>query len=234
MSRSRLVPAGKQAKMSSSRALQLMLVWSGCFALGCGNSTDALVAQLGDGDPAVRRFAARALGEEHGSSAEAVAALGRAIEDPDIEVREFAGASLGQLGPAAAASMPALESALNDPELPVRLAAARAIQKIDPASRSHEPVLIASLRAGHGPVFLEVGRMRADAEWAVPTLVKLLSHRKATIRALAARTLGEIGVADGKVESALQRSQRDDHPTVRTAAQQALDHMRSQSTMAEP
>jgi HEAT repeat protein len=202
--------------------------------LGCGNSTDKLIAQLSDVDPVVRRAAARALGEQQGQSEDAVAALGHAIEDSDVEVREIASSALGQMGPAAAASRPALESALEDRDLPVRLAAALAIQKIAPTSRSYERVLIASLRAGHGPVFLEVGRMGTDADWAAPTLVALLSHPKSPIRALAAQTLGEIGVADSNVKSALQRSLRDDHPAVRKAAQQALEQIQLQPTTTEP
>ena len=162
--------------MPSSHASRILLVWGGLLALGCSHSTDKLIAQLGDADPVVRRATARALGEEQGSSADAVAALGHAIKDSDIEVRENAADALGQQGTAAKSSVRALEQALDDPELSVRLKAALAIRSIDPASQSYVPVLIASLRAGHGPVFLEVGRMGTDADWAVPTLVALLSH----------------------------------------------------------
>jgi HEAT repeat protein len=220
--------------MPSSQACAVVLLCGGLLTTGCSSSSGDLIAQLNDGDPVVRRAAARALGEQPNQSAAAVAALGRATNDPDLEVRENAVDALAQKGSAAKSSASALEQALDDSEVSVRLKAALAIRAIDPANRSYVPVFVESLRAGHGPVFLEVGRMGVEADWAVPTLVALLSDRRATIRALAARTLGTIGVADGSVESALQRSLRDDHPTVRKAAQQALDHFRSQSTTGEP
>ena len=99
-----------------------------------------------------------------------VASLAEALEDSDLEVRELAAESLGQIGSEAKSGLPALEQALNDPQPSVRHTAALAIQKIDPQATSYQPVLIEALRAGDGPVFLEVGRMGADAKWAVPTL----------------------------------------------------------------
>jgi len=192
--------------------------------LGCGaNSTDRLVAQLGDDDPEVRRVAARALADQRGTSSEIIAALTQAAANSDVEVRQIAVEALAQKGSAAETVLPPLERALADPELSVRLKAALAIRKIDPESESYRPVLLDSLRAGHGTVFLEVGRMGTDAQWAVPTLVTVLSSdRRPSIRALAASTLGRIGASTSKVESALRRALRDQSPAVRTAAQQAL------------
>ena len=218
--------------MSISHAANLALVCCVLVTLGCGNTTDELVAQLGDPDPEIRCTAARGLGEQRENVRIVVPALSRASQDADVEVREVAISALGQIGSAANASLPDLDEALDDSERAVRLAAALAIQKIDPQRRSYAPVILESLRAGHGPVFLEVGRMGADAEWAVPTLVKLLSHRHTAIRALAAQTLGEIGVAANDAESSLQRSLRDPEPAVRRAARRALEQIQSQPAAA--
>jgi hypothetical protein len=109
----------------------------------------------------------------------------------------------------------------------VRLTAALAIQKIDPDSPAYAPVLLQSLRAGDGPVFIEVGRMGEDAVWAVPTLAKLLSHQKPTIRALSAQTLGGIGPAASEAKPSLRQSLRDPDPTVRQRALDALQKIES-------
>lgn len=150
------------------------------------------------------------------------------LGDPDPDVRRAAIRTI-EASSDVAAQLPALVHALDDGDASVRVTAALAVQKIDPRSTTYVPVLTESLRAGHGPVFLEVGRMGAAAEWAVPTLVANLSDGRPSIRALAAQTLGEIGVADNKTKSALERSLRDDRPTVRKAAQHALEQIQAKN-----
>ena len=83
----------------------MMLGLLGLLAVGCRDSTGRLIAQLEEGDPLVRRQAARALAEEHGGRADVVAALTRAMQDSDLEVCELAGSSLGAMGAAAASSL---------------------------------------------------------------------------------------------------------------------------------
>jgi HEAT repeat protein len=122
------------------------------------------------------------------------------LGDPDPAVRRAAIRAL-EASPDAAAELPALEHALDDGDASVRVAAALVIQKIAPRNTSYE--------------------------WAIPTLIALLSDRRASIRALAARTLGDVGLADSRVESALQRSLRDSRPAVRKAAQQAQKKIQS-------
>jgi HEAT repeat protein len=194
-----------------------------CVLLGCGTSaTDRWMAQLNDANPETRRAAARALADDRGSSRMLVEALAAATGNSDVEVREIAVEALGQRGDAAKPALPLLERALSDSEVSVRLKAALAIRHIKPESHSYERVLLDSLRAGHGTVFLEVGRMGPDASWATPALVAALADRRPTIRALAATTLGEIEASGDEVEAALQRAERDPKPAVRQAAQQAL------------
>jgi HEAT repeat protein len=207
--------------------MQLALVGVCVAIIGCGSSTDALIAQLSDPSAEIRRTAARELGTNQGNQASAAAALASALEDSDLEVRELAAASLGRIGAEAKLSLPELEQALHDPQLSVRLTAALAIQKIDPHLRTHEAVLIKSLQSGDGTVFLEIGRMGADAKWAVPTLTKLLSHQQPKIRALSAQTLGRIGAAASAAKSALRQRLRDPDPMVRKAAQHALPNVES-------
>ena len=220
--------------MTTNQAAKLVLVCSLLVALGCGNSTDRLIAQLSDADLKIRRAAAHTLAEHAEEGERVVAALSTASHDPDVEVREVAVSALGSLESRAPSSLPALEQALQDPEVSVRVAAALAIQKTDPRNKSFAPVLSESLRAGHGPLFIEIGRMGADADWAAPTLVALLSDRRASIRALAAATLGKIGVADNNVKLALEQRLRDSHLAVRNAALRALEQIQSMSAAADP
>jgi len=149
------------------------------------------------------------------------------LENPDPTMRRSAIRALVDERGDVAVLVPALERVLGDTDTSVRLSAAVALQKIDPANQSFRPLLVESLEAGHAPMFLEVGRMGPDAAWAVPTLVRLLSHPQPQIRALAARALGEIGVADADVESVLRRRVRDDAAAVRRAAQKALEQIQT-------
>jgi HEAT repeat protein len=196
-------------------------------AIGCSDSTNAHIAKLADPDPSIRSSAARALGSSKVSRDDVVDALAKAASDPVVEVRECAIIALGSKGATAKSSLQVLEHSLADVEASVRVAAALAIQKIEPADDAYAGVLIEALRAGHGPVFLEVSRMKPAADWAIPTLIALLSDSRASIRALAARTLGDVGATGRSVESALARSLRDNHPAVRKAAQNALERIAS-------
>ena len=74
-------------------------------------------------------------------------------------------------------------------------------------------------------MFVEVGRMGTDAKWRIPTLVKLLADQRPTIRALAAQTLGQIGIADENVRTALEQHLRNDQPVVRKAAERSLQQL---------
>jgi HEAT repeat protein len=191
--------------------------------VGCGGAAiDRLVSELGNADPQTRLAAARELGAMSGSSTRLIEALSRASENSDAEVRAEAAEALGKKGVATKQVFPALRKALGDSAADVRLKAALAISAIEPADQSCRRVLLESLQAGDGPVFLEIGRIGSRADWAVATLVVKLSDRRPSIRALAARTLGEIGVSGKEVETALQRAQHDQTPSVRNAATESL------------
>jgi HEAT repeat protein len=213
--------------MISNRATGVFIACSALALWGCSRSTDRWITQLTDADPKVRRAAVVALDKQGDESDMVVAALSRATEDSDTTVRELSVSALGKMKGAAGKSLPALEHALSDSEVSVRVAAALAIHDLDPKRDSYRRVLINSLQAGNGPVFLAVGQMGKEAAWAVPTLVKLSSYPQAAIRALSARTLGEIGVFTDKAQFALQRLAHDENAAVRNAARHVLDSMPS-------
>ncbi len=202
--------------------------------VGCGGrSIGPLLARLGDSDPKVRLEAARGMASIRGSSPKLIEALAVASTNADVEVREIAMEALGDKGENNGAALAALEKALDDPEVSVRLKAALAIHRIAPQNTAYRTVLLDSLRAGHGTVFLEIGRMGKDAAWAVPTLVAKLTDRRPSIRALAARTLGEIGAAGAEVDMALRRAQHDQVPAVRNAAEQSLQRLQARTAVGK-
>jgi HEAT repeat protein len=209
--------------INASRGLPFVL----CLAtVGCGGDGVAeLIAQLESGDVAERRIAARELAERPEANERVIAALNRHVDDRDAEVRFFLIRRLGQIGVSAKSSLPALEKLLNDPDSRLRVATALAIQRIDPEKQSFVPVLTDAMWNGDGRVLLEVGAMGADAEWAVQTLVGLLSHESPQLRALAAQTLGRIGPAAGGAVEALQRATKDLNVAVQGAARGALDRI---------
>lgn len=94
--------------------------------LGDPTTTPAIVAMLGDRQPAVRVPAARVLAKMGGTEAED--GLLSALEDPDGAVRRWAARGVGSLGVSRGA--PLLLPLLKDDYFDVRLSAARALVKL--------------------------------------------------------------------------------------------------------
>jgi HEAT repeat protein len=191
-------------------------------SVGCGDPVDKLVAQLTSSEVQIRRDAARELSKLSNSDPRVIDALTKCVADADIEVRVRSINALGNMRAAAKPSIAALESALKDTDHHVRVKAALAIQQIDLQNRSYVPVLVSEMRSGDGRLILQVGAMGAGAAWAVPTLIGLLSHESPPMRALAARTLGQIGPPAASAKSALQQTKRDPNAAVQAAARDAL------------
>jgi HEAT repeat protein len=157
-----------------------------------------------------------------GCGGDSTSALIGKLSDGDPRVRREAAEALANHSNESAAIVPALEHSLADSDTSVRLAAALSIATLSPENEAFRPVILESLRAGHAPIFVEVGQMGPAAKWAVPTLVELLSNQRPQIRALAAKSLGQIGATDGSAQAALQRCLRDENKAVRKAAEVAL------------
>jgi HEAT repeat protein len=199
--------------------------------VGCsGDPVGELIAQLSNPDVVMRRAAALALGKRAEADERVVAALAGGVADDDAEVRGLSIDALGARGSAARSSLPALASALQEAEPGLRVRAALAMQHIDPSNADSRPVIIEAMRTADGRVLRKVGAMGQDAAWAVPTLVGLLSHELAAVRALAAETLGRIGpAADPSAAAALRRSLQDANAAVQGAARDALERIQRNS-----
>ena len=93
----------------------------------------ALVKQLKNSDPDLRRAAAKELGEAGSDAKPAITALAGALKDKDLFVRRFAAEALGKIGPDAKSAIKPLVEALNDPKKEVAQAAATALGQIGAA-----------------------------------------------------------------------------------------------------
>ena len=210
----------------STRALRAFATLPLCFALvGCGDRVGKLIAQLESSpDAATRRTAARALGEQTPTDRSRRNGVAKAVGDTEYERATSCHHDTGSNGPGgqiepAHAQAGARRSTTNRSAVK----AALAIGHIDPDDTSFRSVLIAAMREGDGQTMLAVGGMGQNAAWAVPTLVGLLSHREAKVRALAAHMLGRIGPTASEAKGTLQQLLRDSNAAVRDAAQHALD-----------
>jgi HEAT repeat protein len=215
----------------NSSSVKFCLAYAGlCLAIiGCGNSVEDHIARLSDNDVETRRAAVRALRRQTLEDKRIIAAFEQATGDSDAEVQRLAIDALGNRGPSAKSSLPALKAALEDDDPRVRVRAGLAICQIEPDDESFVPVLTSTMRDGDGRLMQEVGTLGEDAGWAVPTVIELLSHQSAPMRALAAQTLGRIGVADGDVVAALDRASSDPNVAVQSAAKFALRQIRATS-----
>jgi HEAT repeat protein len=197
----------------------LLVLAAGC---GDGDRVATLIAQLKDADGELRTTAAEELGELGAEASAAVPALGEALRDVHPGVRQAAARALGNIGERARPAVTALEGALADSELTVQLAAAWALVKLDPDGKKYVPVLTATMQAGEGGTIVAVGNLGSAAEWAVPTLTKLLQDKRAGVRRLAAEALGKVGAQGADATAALEQATRDADDQVRAAAEAAL------------
>lgn len=153
------------------------------------------------------------------------------LEDPDPRIRREAIRDLASANGATGDALPHLLARLEDGDSSVRVAAALAIHEFDPTNAACRPVIETALLQGQGPVFLAIAAEGPKSEWAVPTLLTLMQDRRPAIRALSARSLGEIAPKDTRVVKALRRGLRDESRAVRRACEQAVEHV---TTTAAP
>ena len=162
-------------------------------------------------------------------------ALEKVLGDADRDVRRVACHALGEIGPEAKPTTPKLSELLQDQELSVRLAAAFALQNIDPAGRAYVPVLVQAMRQREGGVIVAVGKMGAEAAWAVPTLAWLLRDPRPGTRRLAAEALGKIGPACASVGSGAPPGLARRRPTgPRSGREGAASRQPSRRILTEP
>lgn len=170
-----------------------------------------ILAALADAQPAVRRRAAEALTraarplDDRGTrllvpkefqTAEAIAALAKAVEDANNEVRTEAIRTLGGIGPAAAKALPALAkvAASADADKAVRVAAFAAIGQIGQDGATAVPALLAALKDPDDAVQRAAAEALARyGKEAVPALRKALGEADVAVQFGAVQALAAIG-----------------------------------------
>lgn len=164
--------------------------------------TPALIHATGDEHPEVRRGAAQAL---HKIGPGIIPFLMKALKHENSVVREAAARGLYGLTSEAQVAIPALIDALGDSDPMVRQWVATALQNL----------------ANHFGSILKP---------AVPALTRLLQDADAMVRQWAAHALGAIGAEAYAASSALQTALKDEEPSVREAAAQAIKEIKEGQT----
>src|SRR6266516_3066321 len=155
--------------------------------------TAALVAALDDPEDGVRAEAAQALRFVKARSPDAIAALARRLSDPTPLVRSRAAEALWDLAPESRAALPALIQLLHDPDHAYQ--AASCMQELGPLASNAVLDLIDVVKqgvAGHPPK-RKFSSPHSDQE-----------DPSAHNRAMAAKALGKIGIANAEVLGTLQ------------------------------
>ncbi len=180
------------------------------------NDFHELVRALDDPDFWVRGYRAHALGKVGNPAA--LKPLFRLLTDDNWFVRAEAAAALGKLGDIRAVGW--LVQLLADSDGNVRYSATRALYEL--ATEPARPLLLRALELAAPPqqfdIAIALARIHDPA--ALKPLADAVQNKDPEVRRLAARSLGECGLAEGT--NALTVLLGDTDPTVREQAQTAI------------
>lgn len=202
--------SGIALAIPASRSFILRPLWNESWP--GGGSVDALLEQLRDSNPDVRRRAALALGETSSRLTDAAHAGERGrvlngllttLNDPDPFVRKAAATSVLMFPRDAvtaeqASAAPALAAALADTERSVRKVAAGSLATLGANAAEAVPALTAALKDEDDFVREQaagtLGKIGPPAKTAVPSLIHALNNDEVSyVREHAAKALGLIG-----------------------------------------
>jgi HEAT repeat protein len=208
------------AELESPRAETREAAAWGLGALEAEAAAGPLTTRLEDSDPRVRGVAARSLGRVGGP--DAFASIVGLLRDPDPVVRELAILGLEATGSQEIVS--AVVPMLADPEMGVRSVAVSALGHAEgrEAARALALVVVGdpdghtrSMAAG------ALSKRTAEADVAVPALVRLLGDADPGLRGEAAWALAELA-SDAAVPGLAGRFARESEPDVRRGIVHAL------------
>ncbi|MEG4280975.1 HEAT repeat domain-containing protein [Microcoleus sp. MON1_C1] len=215
-------------QLLKARGINENRLWEYQAALGEKEAViTAMLLRLEDGNEAVRRDAAQALGTL-GNASEIVinALLLRLLQDKDLFVPLFAAQALGNLGNASETVIKALLLRLQDEDLLVRFLAAQALGNLGNTSEAVINALLLgledednSMRASAASALGELGNA---SEAVINALLLGLEDEDNSVRFFAASALGELGNASEAVINALLLGLEDEDNSVRFLAASAL------------
>jgi HEAT repeat protein len=151
-------------------------------------------------DPAVRAFAATALGYMPEKAQSVQAEIIRAMGDENNDVRTAARWALGQIGPKA---IPALREALKDSNPRIRSGAAFALGSMGPAADEAVPDLLLVMKDDDRTVridaILAIGKTQVTSDAVVRALIQVLNADKdEVVRLDAVRVLSKIETSEAE------------------------------------
>jgi HEAT repeat protein len=168
---------------------------------------EALIRKLSYRDPEVRQKAAEALGDMDAKAASAVKPLLKHLKDSDPGVRFFAARALGHIGREPKLCVPALLKAMDDRDRDVYMQATISLTAFPEYARRIVPRLIAGFRSNDKGrryyCMITFGDYGKQAQAAIPLMIKATTDTVLETRLRAVVTLGQIGVYNREVESAL-------------------------------
>ena len=177
----------------------------------------ALVKALSDDAPLVRAQAANALGDMGSSGKPAVDDLAKLLKDSDARVRRAVVDALGKIKPGPDKAVPILIEVFSDADPSV---VTRALHSLSEAGDRIVPAMIEVLKNDKtrywGLIILhELGPKAKDA---VPTLVEILSDKRAEVRMEALMALAAIGPDAKDAAGAVIKQLSDPEVAVQRAA----------------
>jgi HEAT repeat protein len=182
-----------------------------------------------------RRSAAQALAAIAGDVGEAFQVLLDTAKAGDRDGRNLVLSALLQARPRLdRAAVPTLTPLLTDQGPALRVAAAVLLGRMGAEARDAVPSLIVALGGDRDDASYVAGALVGigkEAPEAVDALARALkTHPEASVRALAAETLGAIGPQANRVAADLIEAMRDESGRVREAARKAVDRRRFWAT----
>ena len=210
-----------------------VLLWSaGALPQSTPTSVTSLASALADGDTAVRRNAAAALGHLGPGGAAAAPDLVGTLDDSDAVVRWNSAVALAKIGPQATGP---LLRALADERVRVRRGAAIALARMEPPPKGAMPILIVALGDRDAGVresaAMALDSFGPEAASAVPALVALFADEDPYVNGKAAEAAGRIGRA---AVPALASALKDKRENVRWCAAIALGRIGPDARDAVP
>jgi len=151
-------------------------------------------------DPAVRAFAAKALGYMPEKAQSVQSEIIRAMGDENNDLRTAARWALGQIGPKA---IPALKEAMKDSNPRIRSGAAFALGSMGPAAEEAVPDLLRVMKDDDRTVridaILAIGNTRVTSDAVVRALIQVMETDKdEVVRLDAVRVLNKIETSEAK------------------------------------
>jgi len=203
------------------------------------------INMLDNPDPYNRYKALFALGSIGRDAGEAVPAVARHMrEDPEDDIRAAASLALLKMVPASRSAVAALGQALKDPYLRVRMNAAFTLLRLREEAQPATDSLIQALEDEdnqtnlnlHHATIQEVVALAlarasgGDPQAVAALIVTLRSAATEEICATLARAIGEMGAPARSALPPLQTLVKHPNPDVRRAAQEAIQHIRGDSS----